>query len=97
MKAGRSAVSRCAGAPLTELKHSSLLEVLNLAVAVLANVDRFCRLALGPPHLRKPQRLELPTVRTGNPVAPLVALRKRLFDPASPRDFRRRDHEHFPA
>src|SRR5437867_537440 len=74
-----------------------LLVVLNLAIAVLADIDRSLRLSLGPPELSELQRLIFVAVRAGDPVMALIAVFEGSLNAAVTSDLRRRDHEHLPA
>src|SRR5258708_6418828 len=73
-----------------------LLVILDLALAMLADVDGFLGFLLGPADLGEFQNLILVAVGARNPVVALIAVFKARFNPAAAGDLRSRDHEHFP-
>src|SRR5437867_8145635 len=74
-----------------------LLVVLNLAIAVLADIDRSLRFSLGPADLSELQRLIFVAVRAGDPVMTLIAVFEGSLNAAVTSDLRSRDHEHLPS
>src|SRR5450631_3705949 len=72
-----------------------LLVILDLALAVLADVDGLLGFPLGPADLGEFQNLVFVALRTRDPVVALIAIFKARFNPAAAGDLRSRDHEHF--
>jgi hypothetical protein len=97
VKASRFAGPRRSRPPLALRQHPVLLVILDLAQAVLADVDGTLRLPLGPADLRELENLRLVAQRTGHPVVALVAVFKARLDAAAARDLGSRDHEDLAA
>src|SRR5689334_16735587 len=97
METCRFAGSGCGGPPFAFHQHPMLLVILDLTLAVLADVDSFLGFPVWPTELGEFQNLILVAVGAWNPVVALIAVFKTRFNPAAASDLWSRDHENLAA